>query len=387
MFPCIGVIYLGQEGDEKMIRSILFVFFLSFILILTSCGYKDIDKRFFVVSIGVDMSEKEDEDQKYKVHLKLAIPSEDIKKGQEGFLIVSEETDSISNAVRMIKSEVDKELDFSLAKMIVFGEDVVKKDLEKLLDWFIRRRDIQKIAWVGIGKPSAEEILSMKPESERLPANAFLLFFDDTGTESPYIVSEQLFHLRKLMTLRGKDPILPVIEINEHSQFTINTAGVFDKDTLKLILSKEETKVFNLLSNRAQKADLKVKSGEGQGGMHYYVSIDEVDTKFNIKTPKGKKPAVHMEVKLEGIIEESIAEISPEDIDKLEKMGEQEFKKRAEHLLQKLQKANVDPIGFGLKYRAMSRDPRDWEEWRKLYPDVDFELKIDLTIQGTGLLR
>jgi spore germination protein KC len=51
----------------------------------------------------------------------------------------------------------------------------------------------------------------------------------------------------------------------------------------------------------------------------------------------------------------------------------------------KMQKENVDPIGFGLRYRNMGND--DWKTWQKLYPTIKFKVNIDINISDTGLVQ
>ncbi|WP_354471573.1 Ger(x)C family spore germination C-terminal domain-containing protein [Paenibacillus phyllosphaerae] len=54
----------------------------------------------------------------------------------------------------------------------------------------------------------------------------------------------------------------------------------------------------------------------------------------------------------------------------------------------KMQKADTDPIGFGLRYRATRHDPKgEWAAWQKLYPEIQFSVKVDIKIRGTGLIR
>jgi spore germination protein KC len=93
-------------------------------LALSACGFKDIEKRFFVVSIGVDTAK--DHTKKYLVSLKFAVPGPS-KDSPNEYQIVSQEANSISEAVRIIKTKVDKEIDFSHAKVIVFSESIVKR--------------------------------------------------------------------------------------------------------------------------------------------------------------------------------------------------------------------------------------------------------------------
>ncbi|MCM3726878.1 hypothetical protein M3226_14400 [Neobacillus cucumis] len=48
------------------------ILFLLMSFVLGGCGFKDIDKRFFVVSIGVDAAKASS--KKYLVSLKFAVP-------------------------------------------------------------------------------------------------------------------------------------------------------------------------------------------------------------------------------------------------------------------------------------------------------------------------
>ncbi|MDQ1003214.1 hypothetical protein QFZ28_003614 [Neobacillus niacini] len=53
----------------------------------------------------------------------------------------------------------------------------------------------------------------------------------------------------------------------------------------------------------------------------------------------------------------------------------------------KMQKENVDPIGFGLRYRSRNMGNDDWKTWQKLYPTIKFKVNIDINISDTGLVQ
>lgn len=356
--------------------------FFSVALLLSSCGYKDIDKRFFVVTIGVDKAEQED--KKYKLLLKLAVPTANVKQGEDKFIVAEYESDSITEAVRMIKSKVDKELDFSHAKAILFSEAVVKEDMGVLLDWFIRRRDIQKIAWVAVAKPNAKDILYLQRDIELLPSNSLFLSFGKTGTESVYIISEYLFDFRKRITEKGLDPILPIIDLRHPNYFEINNAAILNNEHLKLTLSKQDTKVLNILLNRADKADIRVERKNGGEPNAFFISTDVARTKFKIRDDG--KPVVEVKVHLEGIIEEAWEGLSEDQLKECQKQANAEFEGRVVSLLKKFQEAGVDPLGLGLHYRAQSFAKNDWEKWQEIYPKVKFDVQVDTIIQSTGLL-
>ncbi|WP_186576080.1 Ger(x)C family spore germination protein [Aquibacillus kalidii] len=365
-------------------RFSLFMILIMLVLTLTSCGYKDIDKRAFVVTIGVDKAENENKD--YKVMLKIAIPPTEAKGAKQEFIVSEQESNSITDAVRMIKSKVDKELDFSHAKAIIYGEDVVNEDIKGVLDWFIRRRDIQKIAWVGIGKPNAEEILKMERKVELLPSNSLFLSFGKTGTESVYIVSEYLFDFRRRLTERGIDPILPVIEAKDQF-FQIKNVAVLNTDKLKMTLSAEETKFLNIMLGRVENADIRVKAEANDEKDAYFLSGNAITVKYKVLTNQKDAPIIKVDLHVDGVIEEAMKRISEKHLEKPTKLAEKQLEKKVKQLLEKLQEEQLDPVGFGLKYRATHLNEKDWDEWKEIYAIAEFQVHADISIEGTGLLK
>ncbi|MCK9860197.1 hypothetical protein CFI03_016575 [Paenibacillus sp. ATY16] len=76
-----------------------------FVMLTTGCvstSFKDIDKRFFVLAIGLDKEEVDGKD-KYLVSLKLAIPSAKFEVGDMKSQIISQTSDTIPEALRMIR--------------------------------------------------------------------------------------------------------------------------------------------------------------------------------------------------------------------------------------------------------------------------------------------
>lgn len=356
------------------------------LLFPSGCGFKDIDKRFFAVTIGIDKAE--DANQRFKVEVKLVIPSPEEKFGSNQFLIVTQEADTITEAVRMIKAKIDKELDFGHAKAIIIGEKLLNEGnipLDELMDWPLRRRDIQKISWMAIGKPDAFTILNSRPKSERLPSNQIFLFFGETGTETAYVVSEYLFDFYRRMKERGLDPILPVIEGREDGQFLTNRVTVFNKEKSVLTLTPLETKIFNSFYHNIAKSAIPVQTDD------VYAAIDarEIRTSYWIDNTKSYKPTAMVQVKVIGVIEESKKHIHISDLPMYERATEQILKVRITALLKKLQKAGVDPIGFGLRYRATHRtEDQDWKEWQTVkYPNLEFQVTTHVSLRGAGVIE
>jgi spore germination protein KC len=353
-------------------------------LTLPGCGFKDIDKRFFAVTLGIDKAENSN--KQFKVSVKLAIPSPQERFGSNDSIIVTEEANSVTEAVRMIKAKVDKELDFGHTKALIFGESLLNEDgkIYEIMDWVNRRRDIQLTAWMAIGKPDSLAILKSAPKSERLPSNMLFLSFGQSGTETAYIVSEYLFDFYRRMKERGKDPILPIVEKRGDDQVSINKVAVFNKQSRVLTLSPYETKIFNSFYEKIGKVDIPVRLENN----YITIAANEIKTSYSIQNADTDKPIVRLFIKVTGLLEESKHPVKIEELPLFEKATEQVLQKRVLALFKKLQKAGVDPVGIGLRYRATHRiDKGEWEKWQAKYSQLDFQVTAKVNLIGTGVIE
>ncbi|WP_078546931.1 Ger(x)C family spore germination protein [Litchfieldia alkalitelluris] len=355
---------------------------LFFILLLVGCGFKDIDKRFFVVSIGID--KPENDNFKYNVLLKLAIPEAEPKMGAKKFILISEEANSITEAVRIMKSRVDKELDFGHAKTIVLGEELFEKDIKETMDWFVRRRDIQNVAWVTLGSPTAKAVLELKPDSERLPSNALLLAFGDQGTETPYITSVFLFKFIRDLNESGINPVLPIVEMGKEKLFMINRLVILEEGKEKLRLNKDETKTFNILDKGYDKTDILVDEEDEK----FLISVQSLSSNFKVDVKNQDEPSLQINIKLSGIVEESQNMIDLKTLNRYEKLVSKASTKRVKDLILKFQEEKVDPLGFGLRYRAThsGEESAKYKKWLELYPKLQINVNVEAKIEGTGII-
>lgn len=366
-----------MNQNVKMIRGFLIIFMIA--SFLTGCGFKDIDKRLFVVSVGVDPAKNSS--KKFLISLKFAVPI--VEKVSNEFFIISQEGDTIAEAVRIIKSKVDKEIDFSHAKLVVYNEELLKTKLNpNLYYWFIRRRDFQETSWVAIGKPSALEVLKVKPKSERLPSNALFLSLGRDGTETSYVIPEFLFDFKKRFNEKGLDPLIPII-IAKKDIFEINTVALLDKKRLKLNLQPIETMILNFFLTENPKTALKVENGD----QSFVIDTQAVKAKYKLITENQKQPYIKVDFSIDGRIEEALFSVNNKDLDKYEKTANEYVKMQVNAILVKMQKADIDPIGFGLHYRGRHIERNDWETWQRLYPKIKFKVNVDVKISDTGLVE
>ncbi|MCJ8009970.1 Ger(x)C family spore germination protein [Lederbergia wuyishanensis] len=370
---------------RTFIRKGLLIFISLSLVFLSSCGFKDIDKRIFVMAIGIDLTENKE--KPYKLTLKLAIASGALKGGQGGekYTYVTMESENLAKAFRMMKTHVDKETDFGHSRIIIVGKSILDKDLRDVMDLIIRRRDIQMISWVGVGEPSAEKVLKTEPPSEMAGSISLPNFFSDNGVESSYIVSTFLFDLRRKMLESGIDPILPIIRADKSmKKFMVNKSIIAPKNNNNITLSSQETKIYNLLVNNSRKAEITINKNK----MAFSVALFKTKAKYKIITAPNSEPVIKMKIKMVGIIEESNESVSPSLLKKYNKLVNQKTKKDVHQLLTKFQENNVDPLGFGLRYKATRLHTRDtYKEWTQMYPNVKFDVTVETSIKSTGTIE
>ncbi|EFU43601.1 germination protein, Ger(x)C family [Paenibacillus vortex V453] len=350
-------------------------------LTLSGCEFRDIDLRLFVVSIGVDVSEKSPD--LYNFSFKISIPSGDPKTGEEKSLLITEESDSIAEAIRQVKSKVDKELDFGHCKGVMYGEAYARRDISKIEDWTVRRRDMQLLMYPAVAIPTAEEVLRAEPPTERIAGNAIFLALSEDGTESPFITRTYSFDLARRMTEVGEDPVMPVVEVGEKNVLNINKVALMDKSKVKVILTKDETRLFNLLDLR----NLSTNFGTRVDGELIEVNTDRTRASYKIVTsPKGQE-AIHFRVRIQATLEEKedIKLLTPEEVKKIEGIYNKELSKAITDVLEKIRKTGRDPLGFGLRYGGTHwNNKTEMEEWAAIYPHIKFNVTVKLRIKSTG---
>lgn len=351
---------------------------------LPACAFKDIDKRIFVVGIGIDPAENSD--NKYKVTLKIAKPIGTIKDATGAtYAYMSHESDSISAAIRIMETHTDKVIEFSHTKFIAINEKLLDGNLKEFMDYFVRRGDIQLVAWVAAAKPSAEHILKVEPTTESAGYVALFNFFDGNGTESPYIVTTFLYEFRREILAKGMDLVLPLIESNkEDTELIINKSVVIKEKHEVLELTPTHTKFYNSLINHVNGYSYKVKDKD----LMLLLDVSKFKMKFKVIVDKGKPPRVDMKVTVIATVLESSESLSTSKLGEYNKLSSKYMEKVTMELLQLAQKNELDPMGFGLRYRATRLNDKDtFSKWESMYPDLEFNVKYKVDIQSIGVIQ
>lgn len=366
-----------------MIKGCLSIALLTAVLLQTGCAFKDIDKRVFVVGIGIDPSDKVRNG--FRVTLKMAKPVGNVKQATAPtYAYLSHDSESVAEAIRTLETRVDKVVDLGHNRIIIMHRDLLSKDLDTFMDFFTRRGDVQFIAYVAVAESTAEEAISFEPGTETPASIALYNFFDNTGTESPYVITTFLFEFRREVLGKGINTVMPIIGIDkENDSFRINKSIILKVGEEPFELDSIQTKYLNSLINKASGFSYKIEEDD----MTLVLNINEVKMKYKIILDEGT-PRIDMTVKKVGVIGESNKRLSIKHLQKYDEIVADDSKKKVIDLLTTLQKNNVDPFGFGLRYRATRLSRKDiMDEWDRIYPEIEFNVKMNIQLQGTGAVE
>ncbi|MDW0111079.1 Ger(x)C family spore germination protein [Sporosarcina aquimarina] len=371
---------------KKGRKVILFFFLLVFssFTILSGCSYKGVDKRSFVVGIGIDPGEGIE--KKFKVTLKIAKPIPSLKSATENeYAYLVHESDSVAEAIRYLATEADKVFDFSQAKILALNPELLSGDLFHLMDYFVRRGDIQLLLYVIAAKPSAEEVLRVQPTLEAAGENSLYNFFDNTGTESPFVTTTFLFEFRRDYDTKGLSAVLPIVKGDGGgTKFIVNHALVLKHGHEAVELNLLETKLYNSLKKGESGYGYQINSA----GYKFTLTIDRIKMKSKFELKNGQKPRVAIKIKAVGSVNESNKLLQLRELDHYNKISEDKLAEQVTILFKDLQEKNMDPFGFGLKYRATRlHTDKVLDDWKAIYPDLEFDVKVEVKLKSVGAIQ
>jgi spore germination protein KC len=288
--------------------------------------------------------------------------------------------------LRDLKTAVDKELDFSHSRIIILGKGILTLDIKDATDLVLRRRDIQMVSWISVGEPTAEEVLKLETPSEVASSISLVNFFTETAVDSPLIVPTFLFDFQRKMNEKGIDPVLPIIQIDKKEKKYIVNRSIVIGEKKNVELTSHQTRMYSSLSGEKNQLNLEVEHND-YDDYKFGLFIDSSNVKYKIIT-ENDNPIIKMDVSLSGIIED--AKINT-DAKKLEHYGQEASKLAKAHLtevLQFFQKEQIDPIGFGLRYKATRLNTNNtYKVWQDIYPKIKFDVNVDVNVKSTGTIE
>lgn len=336
-------------------------------VLITGCwDFRDIDKRLFVGSVGIDTS---DIPGKYTITFSLPV-ARMIAGGQEGaaggkemepVIIESTIASTVTEGAINLALRLNRELFFEHMRIVVIGEDAAKKGLNDIIDPFFRRTEFNRRSLIAISEGEAKKTLEITPWTERLKAEYFetILLNQNLSGKFYNIDLGRLMH--NIHAAKGNS-LVSRIKPNK-DEVLVGGAGLIKDLRFVGWLSEEEIQGINLFLGVMKGGCIQVNDPGVLGKVIF--SFSRANRKIRLVS-SDPVPKLHLKVEISGKVDETEERVKLDNngLKVIEKLVSDEIKSNILKGVEKLQKDyKVDLLNISdylYKYH-----PKLWKSYEK----------------------
>jgi spore germination protein len=380
----------------KIVRSLL----IAAALLLPAAGCvktKQLERLGLITAIGYD--EKGDQIEGTAVLHTFESKEENVTQ------IISAEGNTSKGIRQKQNIKTSHNLVSGQLRVAVYSEETAKKGILQLVDTLNRDATIGNLVYLTVSKGKAKDLLKKAGEKEKTNLGTYLYNLIKQNIKDELIISPTLHEFNHSYFDTGKDPVLPVLKLEE-DKVIISGVAAFKDDLMAGELEIEKLFYLKTLEDNYESGNLELEipkerlkeyilpvssETEAQKKEPLFITIDDIVSSKKIRLKDRKKVHFSVDIKLKSRILEVSRDMdlgNPVVIKALEKETASKIKQETETLLKQLQEMESDPVGFGDIYSAhlyrgkrMTRD-----EWRNLYKQAKFDVHVENTIVRTGVI-
>jgi len=390
-------------------------------LLFTGCwDRKDIENRGYVLGIAVDSytpknsQTKGDEEKKqefeetqtaigeplYEMTVQLPIikrsPSlaasgAGSSDGQPKTWQITQTGNDFISMEREMESRTSLTLYYEHLQVLILSDKVLKDGLNNMIDFFLRHREMRTSVSLFVAEGSAKKILEVVPQEEDHSAT-YLFELPINADKNARIAYKH--NLGEAMNcLRSGDAfVLPRVEASK-DEIKIKGGALIKDGKMAGWADELDIEAINILAD-AYKGGTVVGSLPRNDKAIVVMEVTSAKTKV-IPIIKDGELSFDVDIKVKGKYAEQVGVTSGGRVDKnFIEQCEKEFAKtietRCKKTIEKMQKEyNVDV--FQLSRKVRTEKPAYWEEvkdnWDEIFPNLDINVKADVTIQLIGVMK
>jgi spore germination protein KC len=384
----------------------LIVMVTNFLFMLSGCwSSKEISELMIVTGMGIDRNADSGE---YKVTLQIINPGEIASQTKtERLEVTTYQTtgNSLYEVMRRISTEVPRRMYLSHIQLVIFGEELAKEGIGKVLDFISRNHEFRTDFLILVSKDSnAEEVLNVLTPTEASPS---------VSLYSAINVSEKIWsptkgvHLDELLNTLvsdGKQAVLTGVKVygdkdkgdNVSSLQQIKPAAIteitgfaaFNKDKLVGWLTEKESKGYNYIISNLTSTVGSIPC-EGGGIIAFEVKKAKTDLQSNIKSGK---PIMTIKTEIEADLGEVQCDLDLTKKAIIEQI-EVDIGKKVQTLMndsitKAKEELKSDIFGFGEVFHR--QHPKSWKKlkgnWGDTFQDLEISYNIHCEIRRIGTI-
>lgn len=320
------------------------------------------------------------------------------REGEEVSQIVTGQGETLMEGQKRMNYKLNFQLDPAAIQLELFGKDAAENGLVNYLRHASRNPRAANDRLLAVSDTTANELITKVSKFPNINVNRALPEMIRKNNEKNVLPKMALHEFQYMYYDKGIDPVLPILSY-QNKKPRISALALFKGDKLAGKIPVDQAFYINVshqnIHNLKQEVQLPLQSfkkflhGASKNEDAFY-------TVFNIKKGTSKTNLVdkqhldfhtqfHFDVQLLELTE-NIDLQKPTAISTLEQEIETSIKKQYKQLLGKLQKRNVDPMGYGQIYQAKRRNNSLTEsEWRDKFPDINVDVDVDVNILNEGM--
>ncbi len=368
---------------------------------------KEIDTKAFVLAVGIDTIEGKESGQKetetikgvpdrFTVTFELPLFSQQLAAGEtEKFWMLSTRGASIIEAIRNSDLRSDRVLTFGHLKVVAISEEMARKGLFPILDFFHREPVVPRKTNIIITEGKAGDAISIIPYQEQLYGIYQEDLLESERSSLPrtaHQLRQTFINLNKMLygVKEKRNAFIPYVKKSKDNKETIISGLAIIKDG-KMVgkLSNAESYALALLLNLTNDRVTIIAPSLIFPGCD--LVFEAHDTHSQLKYLGDKENiSFGYHVNVDGYFAECpsslIKEETGKDIDAINKSVEKQLKQDIERTIKKMQVLNVDLLG--LDSYLFQKHPKVWKQvaanWDELFPEADIDVQVTVHTRHLG---
>ncbi|MBA2937406.1 Ger(x)C family spore germination protein [Paenibacillus sp. CGMCC 1.16610] len=293
--------------------------------------------------------------------------------------LFTSESQTFSGVWISLTAQSDDQVVLGQMRTIVISDKLARNGIQELFKGLLRDQFISNNANVLISIGDANELLTKNLQNPPFFLADMVKQNMDKGSTpftNTHLMLDQYYG-------EGQDLFLPVVNIDKDDMIHMDGVGVFEKDKLRLLLTKKEAFFLKLLKDKPRTM------------MGYYEFLNDQNEKLHFKVIRGNcnfslpaQDKVIVSLKLRTELRDipiTINAVDKSDFLDLKKQIEQHISEEINELLKKFQKNTVDPIGIGELFRSKGGTWNEQAFNTNSYANLKFEVNTEILITQTGV--
>ena len=273
-------------------------------------------------------------------------------------------------------------------RTVLFSEEFAKSGkITEVIEHFYRDSTLGNKVRLVIVKDNVEDVLKADyPENQHMDAYLNDLFQPKLHNSfSPFTSIHDYMHTQTSPVFHT---MVPYLEKKEKS-LKVTKIALFDNKKMVETISTEESLLIQSLKEQKKLAPMAIKFKDNS--IDNQLFLEQIESKVKIKgNKKIESPKVNIDLKIEAVLIEykgdrDLAKIG--EYKKLEKEINKHLQKEIEDLLEKLQKMELDPVGFSEYFRMHHKGKWTEELTKKVIEGAEYNVKVQFNVLNTGTLK